>query len=54
LDWFGGEPLFNMDVIDLISSRVRAAGFNIMGSIVSNGYLFDDKVIQKAKDIWNL
>ena len=54
LDWFGGEPLYNADVIDLISSRVRSAGFNVMGSMVSNGYLFDDKMIQRAKNDWNL
>jgi len=54
LDWFGGEPLYNPDIIDLISIRVRSAGFNIVGSIISNGYLFDDKMIKRAKEIWNL
>ena len=54
LDWFGGEPLYNMDVIDIICSRVRSAGFSIRSSMVTNGYLFDDKVIKKARNEWNL
>lgn len=54
LDWFGGEPLVNPDVIDLISIRVKSAGFNVQGSMISNGYLFDDKMIERAKNVWNL
>lgn len=54
LDWFGGEPLFNKDVITLITSRVRSAGFNVRGTMVSNGYLFDDKLIKTAKKDWSL
>lgn len=54
LDWFGGEPLFNHKIITIISSRVRSAGFNIMGTMISNGYLFDEKLIKAAKEDWNL
>ena len=54
LSWFGGEPLYNISVIDIITSRVKSAGFNIVGSMISNGYLFDSKVIMKAKYDWNI
>ena len=54
LDWFGGEPLYNADVIDIICSRVRSAGFSMVSTMVSNGYLFDDKIINRAKNDWNL
>ena len=48
LDWFGGEPLFNHKMISIISSRVRSAGFDIQGTMISNGYLFDDNLIKTA------
>lgn len=52
LGWFGGEPLYNSDVIDIISSRIRSAGREIKASIISNGYLFDEKMARKAKGEW--
>ena len=54
LDWFGGEPLFNSEVIDLICFRVLASGIKFTSSMVSNGYLFDDNIINKAINQWNL
>ena len=54
LDWFGGEPLFNMKVIDYISQRLFDSGRRITSSMISNGYLFDEKVVEKALSLWNL
>lgn len=54
LSWFGGEPLFNPDVIDIITSRVASAGFKFNGSMVTNGYLFDSKMLDRAKGQWNI
>lgn len=54
IGWFGGEPLYNMDVIDIITSRVKSAGFNFYGSMISNGYLFDEKIVEKARYAWNI
>lgn len=54
IGWFGGEPLYNQDVIDLICSRVRSAGIQFTGSIISNGYLFDEKTVNKASSLWNI
>ena len=41
LNWFGGEPLFNMKAIDIITQRIRDLGVNFMTSFTTNGYLFD-------------
>ena len=54
LDWFGGEPLFNIKVIDYISQRLLDSGRRIMSSMISNGYLFDEDVVEKAVSLWNL
>lgn len=54
IGWFGGEPLSNTDVIDLISIRVRSAGFDFNTTMVSNGYLFNKDIIHKAKHLWGL
>ncbi|MBQ6893700.1 MAG: 4Fe-4S cluster-binding domain-containing protein [Clostridia bacterium] len=54
LGWFGGEPLYNHGVIDIISSRLRASGIEYRSYMVSNAYLFDDECITKAAKDWNL
>lgn len=54
IGWFGGEPTFNMKVIDMISQELKDDGFIIKGSMISNGYLFDDEVVKKAKELWGL
>lgn len=54
LSWFGGEPLFNLKVIDLIVNKVKDAGFKYSSTIISNGILFSPKVVEKAKNLWHL
>ena len=54
LSWFGGEPLYNLKVIDKICSELIDKSIDFSSSIVSNGYLFDDEIIKRAKNIWNL
>ena len=51
-EWFGGEPLTNPEVIDIITSGVRAAGFEFSSKIISNGYLFDPKTVHRAATLW--
>ena len=52
--WFGGEPLMNQTVIDLISNGLKEKGIEYSSSMVTNGYLFDDAAINKAVNLWNL
>lgn len=52
--WFGGEPLFNAEVIDVICNDLAEADCAYSSMMISNGYLFDSEMIQKAIDLWHL
>ena len=54
IGWFGGEPLYNTRAIDLICDTLRSEGVSFRSSMISNGYLFDDEMVAKAADRWNL
>ena len=54
LAWFGGEPLFNMGVIDTICEGLRLEGIAFRSKMISNGYLFNDEVVRCAVESWNL
>lgn len=54
LRWFGGEPLYNMDAIDIITTKLKAENIDFESHIITNGYLFSEDVIKKAKSLWNL
>ncbi len=52
--WFGGEPLVNNNVIDVISLGLKKNNIQLTSTIVSNGWLFSEEIIEKAVKIWNL
>lgn len=54
IQWFGGEPLLAVPVIDHICAGVKAAGVQVSGLITTNGYLIDDEILDKAKNDWNI
>lgn len=54
LRWFGGEPLFNMKIIDIICNGLRDSGYKFSSSFTTNGYLFDTDVITKAINSWHI
>ena len=54
LRWFGGEPLYNRPAITAICTALKDAGVEYRSSMVSNGYLFDDAVVEEAIDLWKL
>ena len=54
LRWFGGEPLVNMKVIRYICRRLTEEGYQYYSSMISNGYLFSEKVVEEAKNDWKL
>ena len=53
ISWFGGEPLCNIRAIDTISNRLADAGIEYSSRIVSNGFLFNQELVEKAKNIWH-
>lgn len=52
--WFGGEPLYNVEAINIICKILAKKNVIYTSSMVSNAYLFDEKNIKRAKDLWNL
>lgn len=54
IEWFGGEPLTNTGVIDIISSGVRSAGFEFGAKMISNGYLFTPELAKRAATLWGI
>lgn len=54
LSWFGGEPLYNNKVIDIICDILRNNGVNYDSSMISNGFLFDEIIVKRAVENWNL
>ncbi len=54
ISWFGGEPLFNYKVIDIICQKLASAKINFSSSMISNGLLFSPLLVEKAVSIWNL
>ncbi len=54
ISWFGGEPLYNHEVIDTICDGLRRNGIEFKSDMLSNGYLFDDEMVRKAVHDWNL
>lgn len=54
LNWFGGEPLFNLVAIDIICERLTLLGVDFESSMVTNGYLFDDEIVRRAVENWHL
>ena len=54
IEWFGGEPLYNKPVINLIVNRLKEVGVTFTSSMISNGYLLDAETVKVAHDLWNL
>lgn len=54
ISWFGGEPLVNFQVIDQITEKLQSEGISFSCSMISNGYLFDDEMVERAVDQWKL
>ncbi len=54
LHWFGGEPLVCTGRIDQICEALNARGIKFVSSMTSNGYLFSESLVEKAKALWKL
>ncbi|MBR0219154.1 MAG: radical SAM protein [Clostridia bacterium] len=54
LNWFGGEPLLGISRIDQISQGLKDRDISFSSSMISNGYLFDDELIEKSVNLWKL
>ena len=54
IDWFGGEPLYNFKVMDRICSRLIEHDVRFFSHITTNGYLFSERIVEKAVQLWHL
>ena len=54
LRWFGGEPLVNAKVIDQICTELNGQGVPFRSKMITNGYLFDADLVERAKELWQL
>lgn len=52
--WFGGEPTLAVDRIDQICKGLRERHIEYISDISTNGYAFDEDMIKKAKNLWNI
>lgn len=54
IQWFGGEPLYNIKAINRISEELNAHNISFSSSMTSNGYLFNENILVKAIKEWHL
>lgn len=54
LTWFGGEPLLNTVVIDLICQKLNDFGISYFSHIITNGLLMTKDIVDKAINVWKL
>lgn len=54
IGWFGGEPTLGEARIDQICKGLQAENIEYSASMISNGYLFDEEMAKKAKELWKL
>lgn len=50
IQWFGGEPLLNTQVIEYIHSRLKKHNIKTNTHIVTNGYLLTNDVVERLND----
>lgn len=51
ITWFGGEPLMAFDRVISITNRIKKLGINYTSSMITNGYLLSDKIIDTLENL---
>lgn len=54
LSWFGGEPTVAAKRIEQICIGLQKIGIQYHSDMTTNGYLFDEELVKRAKNLWNL
>lgn len=54
LTWFGGEPLMNVGLIDMVSEQLAAAGVSFTSFMITNGSLLTEELIASRHEAWHL
>lgn len=53
IGFFGGEPFYYQEAYDKIFTKLKELGIPYTSNFISNGYLFDDKTIDKMINLYN-
>lgn len=54
VQWFGGEPLCAVNIIDRIAIGLKQRGIELSSLITTNGFHINQEILYKAKTIWNI
>ena len=54
ITWFGGEPTVAANRIDQICKGLQREGIEYTGMMYTNGYLFDEEMADRARDLWHV
>ena len=54
IQWFGGEPLYNRRVIEIITEELVKRKVRFASSMTTNGFYFDRTTAQIAREDWHL
>ena len=53
INWFGGEPLMNFEIIKYITEKLKESGYEIISHITTNGSLLNQEMIEYFKAEYN-
>ena len=54
IGWFGGEPLYNAEAMDVISQYLLDRGIPYTSSIITNGYLLNRYTQDHLYNVWKI
>lgn len=54
IQWFGGEPLLEPDTISYIVEYLKTRNVCFDSKIITNGYLLNDDIVNRAVNQWNV
>jgi len=54
INWFGGEPLLNQNLLDKVSNMLRAQGISYHSYLITNGSLLDEAMIKEKFPLWKV
>lgn len=54
ITWFGGEPLLNVKFIDAVTQKLTEKDIPFSSSMISNGSLITENMIEKNFPLWKL
>lgn len=54
INWFGGEPLLNIPVMDQLSEKLAENGYEYYSYIITNGSKISNEIIEEKLEQWHV